>query len=142
MGSIDDLLGPSRTAIILYELQPGSGHWTAVFERPNGTIECYDSLGYVPDSEIGFIPAEFRKESAQNHTHLLNLLANTKNRIEYNEKPLQKDERGISSCGRWCIFRIANRDMSIKQFQNFVKKHKIDDVKVSLIVPNSPLDAR
>lgn len=138
MRSLDDLLGPGKTAVLLYEIQERQGHWVCVFERPNGTIEVFDSLGYAPDAELGFIPADFQESSNQDHTYLLKLLAHTKNRVEYNENGIQKDKRGISSCGRWCIFRIANRDMSVKQFQNFVKKNKIDDHKVSLIIPNSP----
>lgn len=140
MRSIDELLGPSRTAIILYELQPSIGHWTAVFQRPDGVIECFDSLGYAPDSEIGFVPADFREQSRQDHTHLLNLLAYTKNRVEYNELKLQKDKNGVSTCGRHCILRIAYRDISIKKFQQFMKRHKIDDAKVAMIIPDSPAD--
>jgi hypothetical protein len=140
MRSIDELLGKSKTAIVLYEIQPSIGHWTAVFERPDGVIECYDSLGYKPDDEIGFIPDDFQESSNQDHSHLLNLLAHTKKRVEYNEKKLQKDKQGISTCGRHCILRIAFKDMSIKQFQQFVKKHKIDDAVVAAIIPNKPND--
>jgi hypothetical protein len=132
--SIYELLGAGKTAIILYELQPGNGHWTLVFERPDGVIECFDSLGYVPDDEIGFIPKRFREESQQENTHLLNLLANVKSRIEYNEKELQKNAPGVNSCGRWVIYRIMHKNLSIKKFQEYVKKNKIDDEVISKII--------
>jgi hypothetical protein len=79
MQTIDSLLGSGDTAIILYELRPGSGHWTTVFKRPNGVIECFDSLGYAPDAEIGFIPKTFQRDSRQDHTHLLQLLSGVAN---------------------------------------------------------------
>lgn len=137
--SLDELLGPAKTAIILYEVRPNNGHWCAVFQRPNGVIECFDSLGFAPDAELGFIPKEFAKESQQDHTHLLKLLAGSRNRIEYNEDALQRDQRGISTCGRWAVYRVAHRDKSIKQFQGYVRKHGIDDAAVTKLIPNQPI---
>jgi hypothetical protein len=134
-----ELLGKDKCAIVLYELQPSNGHWTMVFERPNGDIECFDSLGFAPDSEIGFIPKSFAKESKQDHTHLLQLLANVPNSIEYNEKPLQENASGINTCGKWCIFRYAYKDLSIKQFQAMCKKNKIDDAFVTKVISKDKL---
>jgi hypothetical protein len=138
LGSLDELLGPGGTAIILYELEPGKGHWTLVFKRPDKVIECFDSLGFVPDDEIGFIPKRFREESRQENTHLLNLLADVPDRIEYNEKELQRDAPGVNTCGRWCVYRVAHRDMSIKRFQTYVRKNKIDDDAISQIILGNP----
>jgi hypothetical protein len=109
-----------------------------VFERKDGVIECFDSLGYAPDSELGFIPRDFQRESRQDHTYTLRLLQGSGKKLEYNEVPLQADESGVSTCGRWVVFRVANRDKTVKQFQTMVKRKKIDDAAVAKIVPNHP----
>lgn len=131
--TLDQFLGPARTAILLYELKPHSGHFIAVFERQGGVIEVFDSLGYVPDDELEFIPSQFRQRSNQDHSWLLCLLQQSGCRVEYNEVPLQRDVPGVATCGRWCIFRIAHRDISIKQFQKLFYGPKGDELVASLI---------
>jgi hypothetical protein len=140
INSVSELLGKHKVAIILYELEPKNGHWVMVFEHKSpgngkpGDIECFDSLGFAPDSEIGFIPKSFRKESMQDHTHLLHLLAGVPNKIFYNEDPLQMDAPGVNTCGKWCVYRYAYDNLSIKQFQQFCMKNKVDDAVVAQVL--------
>ena len=115
--TLSEFLGPSKTAILLYETKPRTGHYVTVFERPGNIVEVFDSLGYVPDDELEFIPKHYRDVSNQDHSYLLWLLRNSGKHIEYNEVPLQKDKPGVATCGRWCIWRIANRNMPLKTFQ-------------------------
>jgi len=115
--TLEQLLGPGRTAVLLYELKPRSGHWITVFERPNGVIECFDALGFVPDDELEFIPDHFRRSSNQDHSWLLYLLKQSGKSVEYNEVPLQRDVPGVATCGRWVVWRIAHRDMPLEEFQ-------------------------
>ncbi len=117
--TLEEFLGPGRAAVILYELKPRSGHYIGVFERDTGAIEVFDSLGYVPDDELNFIPEAFRKRSNQDHTWLLWLLNKSGRKVEYNELSLQRDVPGVATCGRWVIWRIANRDMPLTKFDNF-----------------------
>ncbi len=131
--TLEQFLGPARAAVILYEIKPRSGHYICVFERPGGSIEVFDSLGYVPDDELDFIPSEFRKRSNQDHSWLLVLLQRSGRRVEYNEVPLQRDEPGVATCGRWCIWRIANRDMPLKRFQALFRGPSGDELVARLI---------
>jgi hypothetical protein len=119
--TLEQFLGSAGCCVLLYEMMPRAGHWTVVFKRGN-TIECFDSLGFVPDDERQFIPKSFRQASGQDHAHLLQMLYSAGLPVEYNEKPLQQDKVGINTCGRWVIFRIACRDWSIKKFQDFFTK--------------------
>ena len=122
---IFDLLGKSKTLVLLYLTKANSGHWTTVFERPNGDIECFDSLGYCPDDELNFVPHEFQHESNQNHTYLLAMLAKANRRIYYNKDALQHTHPDISTCGRWVICRIALRDMPIDEFVKMMRSSEL-----------------
>ena len=119
--SIFDLMGPAKTLVLLYLTKANSGHWTCVFERTNGDIECFDSLGYCPDDELNFVPHEFQHESNQNHTFLLALLAKANRRIIYNDVALQETSPDICTCGRWVVCRIALRDMPIEKFVSLMR---------------------
>ena len=40
--------------ILLYELQPQSGHWTCVLKY-DGILEFFDAYGIAPDKELAWI---------------------------------------------------------------------------------------
>jgi len=135
--SLESILGQGKTAILLYEVQPGQGHWTALFERPNNVVECFDSLGYIPDDELHFIPKSYRTISNQDHSWLLRLLYHSNKSIEYNDRQLQKDEPGIATCGRHCIFRIAFRELPLERFYKLFDGIN-PDTFVSEFISNKP----
>src|SRR6185437_15941702 len=63
--NLDELLGPNRAAIILYETEPSYGHWCALFEVSSTMLEFFDSYGGKPDSQLSMVPAHFRQQSGQ-----------------------------------------------------------------------------
>jgi len=125
--TIDEVLGPNGGAVILYETLPNYGHYTAIFRRDYNTLEHFDSLGYKLDKELNKINKNFRRES--NQTAILSKLilnSHYKNYI-YNEKPLQKNKLGVSTCGRWIALRLLFRDLNHKEFINLFKDIKDKD---------------
>jgi hypothetical protein len=126
--SIYDLMGPGKTLVLLYLTKANHGHWTCVFERHNGGIECFDSFGFIPDDQLTFVPKDFKKESMQNHTYLLRMLAATGRPIHYNKDPLQAMSHKINTCGRHVICRIALRKMHIDDYVEIFKGSTPDEV--------------
>lgn len=127
------IMGPSQTLVLLYETRPRQGHWVVVFERPTGAVECFDSLGYLPDNELEFVPRSYRGVSDQDHSWLLWALAQDGRSVEYNEVPLQRDVPGVATCGRWCVLRVACRDASVAQFQRAFKGLDGDGLVAELV---------
>lgn len=128
--TLDEALGKDKALVLLYEVAPNYGHWTCVFDR-NGTIEVFDSYGMYPDDEIDFVPKQFKKLNYKKLRYLSKLLYESKKRIEYNEVPLQSDEEGISTCGRWVIVRLIYRDVPQNKFADFFKKYDDPDLLVT-----------
>lgn len=123
--SIDDLLYPHGRAIILYfwKNEPNKyGHWTACFQRPNNNIEFYDSFSSKPDKEFKDIPKNFRQKNGMDYPYLTRLLFECPYNVEYNDFPTQ--DLKSSCCGRYCVARIANADLSIDQFNKLFTKDK------------------
>ena len=120
--TIGDVLRPYGSTIILYMTGEGYGHWVALFKTDNGPIEFFDSYGYFPDSELKFTNPEYNSHMIIEYPFILKLLYDTEYPIEYNEHKYQSKKDGISTCGRWCAFRIRYKWMSNDEFFNFIKR--------------------
>ena len=111
---------PRLPIVLLYEVKPNYGHWVTILRTPEG-IEHFDSYGYAPDNELGFIPDEFKGISNQNKKYLLNLLYNSGENINFNQHNLQK-ERDAATCGRWSILRNLFNYLTTDEFAHTVEK--------------------
>ena len=133
--NLDDILGPNRACIILYETRDNMGHYVLCFEKPNGNIEFFDSLSYFPDSELSFISKSYKIKNNLCYPYLIRLLYNSGRQIEYNDHKLQQDKS--STCGRWVIIRYLLRNIDIDDFANLFKNQKYtpDDI-VSYVTYN------
>lgn len=105
---------PPLPIAVLYETEPGYGHWTAVLQTPEG-IEHFDSYGLKPDAELKFVPPEYRVAFAATAPHLLRLLARDGRDVNYNEYKLQGGGK-IATCGRWVMVRCKNHRLTTEQF--------------------------
>lgn len=132
--SIDSLFGNKDAIVILFESKEGRGHWTLLFKRLNGNIEFFDSYGIIPDDQFDFIDSKFIKRKKIVTNHLTKLLFNSNKKIEYNDHPLQKIEKGVSTCGRWVILRYLKKNMNIDDFAKFFfDQYYPPDIVVTLI---------
>jgi hypothetical protein len=120
--TLDSMFKPYKAVVILYETEPSYGHWVAMLKEPGnreGVVEFFDSYGMKPDSEIKFVPAYFRKISGQNKPILTWLIESSPYRCEWNQHDFQSKKREVNSCGRWAAVRVAWRDVTLAQFQDF-----------------------
>ncbi len=141
--TIEDLLEPYGKVCLLYEKEPGYGHWTTLLRVDDSTIEHFDSLGLAPDRELYFVSDEYRAdpESGEDKPRLSELLKDWQNRgaqmgvehkVIYNAQRLQKDNKSVSTCGRWAGLRAVLSQMPLRQFIDmFLKQSKSPDVCVT-----------
>ena len=126
--NIENVLGPNKAVVLLYLTKWNYGHYTCLFLNSNNKLHYFDSYGDTPDYLLKYIPEYFREESLQKLPHLTYLLWKCKYQIEYNDYKLQKMGKNITTCGRWCIIRLLNKELSDKQFaENFINKKKPAD---------------
>lgn len=135
---ITDLLPKNKSyAIILYENQPNSGHWTAIMRyKKDGQdmIEFFDSLADngEPDSELKWIDKKTNNLLGQGKKLLTPLLEKINIPVIYNKLKFQsegnkKDGNNINTCGKHCVFRILNllnKNMSLKDYIKFMNEIK------------------
>lgn len=137
--SIDQVLNPYGSCIILYETKQGYGHWCALLTRPTkvkgkiADIEHFDSYGMKPDDELKYVPENYKVEGGEEYPWLTYLLAKATNpktgrygRVIYNEYPLQKSKKDTSTCGRWCGIRIVFKHLSIEKFVKLFARQKFE----------------
>jgi hypothetical protein len=115
--------------ILLYMTKHNFGHWVCFFRVPgvDDTIEFFDSYGLMPDDELQFVPAHFRKESEQDVPHLTWLFRNSKyKKFIYNKDKLQRVFADVNTCGRWSACRVGNMAIPLRNFQRMFIKQKFD----------------
>jgi hypothetical protein len=134
--TIDDMMGPNKCAIILFETrhpngEQSVGHWTCVLrthdDDNNPSINFFDSYGFVPDDEKKLINKEFMNMVGMSKNFLTQLLDEAHrydNVIEYNEVPFQDFAPDIATCGRHCMLRIIMKDLSMAEYQKLMNDLK------------------
>lgn len=127
---IDKVLGENGMCILLYETKKNFGHWVCLFKR-NNEIEHFDSYGIFPDYELKLVDENMRDILGQRYPHLSYLLEKSPYKLHYNHHVLQK--RG-STCGRWCLARILNRNLNENQFAKLFSKYKDKDLIISKVI--------
>lgn len=125
--SLDQILGKSNKAIILFRNAQNFGHWCCIYRHKN-TITFFDSYGCKPDDQYKFIPKNIAKRFNGHIRRLTKMLYDEAKRgyeIHYNEYGLQSSDPRIATCGRWCIIRLQYPDISINDFNKIFTDKKI-----------------
>lgn len=122
--TLDQLMGPSKACIILYESKPYYGHWCCIFMNTPNLCEFFDPYGLFPDMELKMIDPEFKKKSFQNEKYLTRLMINSPYQLSYNHYPFQEFKKGVNTCGRWVAIRLLFRIMSLDDFINLFGKKR------------------
>lgn len=130
--TIDEVLGPYGSCLILYESEPNYGHWTCVNKILSDTIEYFNSYGGLPDNALKYIPQSFQKVSNQDYTYLAKLMYDSKYKLTYNEHRFQKMNNDIRTCGRWACLRIILKHLSLKEFTKIFKNKDSDKLATLL----------
>jgi hypothetical protein len=113
-----------------------SGHWTLLFKRGN-YCEFFDPYGFIVDSQLNYANPIYNGEK---YPYLTKLLYSSPYQIHYNNHKLQKPKQEIATCGRHCIFRLQNQNLTIDKYNKVLRsfeKNKIDpDDIVTLMTSN------
>jgi len=118
--NIDQVLGPYKACILLFEAKPNYGHWCAIFKEKPNTLSFFNPYGGYPDDSLKYIPYHFALESNQALPYLSALMYNSPYKLTYNEFQFQKKKKGIKTCGRHCVFRLLNRDLNLYQYKDLL----------------------
>ena len=129
--SIDELLGPHKKCVLLYQTSANYGHYCCVWEY-NDTIFFFDSYGSKPDSQLNFVPKDLKQELNSNHNYLIRLMYDSGKNVEYNQYQFQSREPNVATCGRWCVERLRFPDISINDYHDIFKQS-------SKYIPNDEL---
>ena len=141
--SIDELLGPHGSAIILYEMSSmDNGHWCCCFRYEN-RIEFFDSYGTYVDEPVDWTNPKLRKAEMLNK-HLALLLADADDagaEVCWNETPFQSSDEMIQTCGLWTLQRLVNKHLTEAEFSHLLfelpeKNGLLPDEVVSLTCLN------
>jgi hypothetical protein len=120
--NIDELFGPFKYVFLLYCTKPQDGHWCVLIRLDDNNIEFFDSYGSDDvDSELSYIPMDYRIHSNQLHKTLSKLLQKSPYKIHYNDHLMQKFSNVISTCGKHCVVRCFNSDKNIDDYFKAVK---------------------
>jgi hypothetical protein len=130
--SLDSLL-PNATdsCVLLYETQPGVGHWTALMKYDD-MYEFFDPYGLYPDKELQWISKARRKLLRQSEPYLSQLLKRSGKQWIYNKRDYQKMSDTVNTCGDHCahrIYRLTHNDMDLKDYSEYME-HVKDEYKV------------
>lgn len=126
--TIDQLFGPYRCCVLLFESKEGFGHWVCLFKRDD-TISFFDSYSGYPDDSLPKIDKNFRKISNQMEPILSKMMMNSGYKLEYSSTPLQEKNKKINTCGRWCILRILYWFLDEKEFNKLIDSYKNDKLE-------------
>jgi hypothetical protein len=170
--SIDDMLYPNDACVIFYETnrkgRSAIGHWTCIVRSPTSlsilkknakkargedltgsvSVVYFNSYGTFVDDEKQYIDPKHQEIIGQLDNTLSRLLYMTGGNMEYNELKLQQCKQGINTCGRHVLCKILSKDLTLEQYQDFMKLDgSTPDEKVVVITKTimdktlSPLEA-
>lgn len=119
--------------IILIETEYNFGHWCCLM-RYNKTIEWFNSYGTKPKTDLGTI-SKLKNiifgQDVNDFNHLIKKLPEGWNVI-YNKKRLQKLNRNVNTCGRWCILRLITLNSLNFDLEDFIKFIELNMKKTGL----------
>jgi len=120
---LDDLF-TNDCCLINYLSGPRFGHWCClVRNKKKNTITYFNPTGRFIDEAIEFLP-EFKYISNQCFPHLLKKLYESKYKIHYMDKRLQRPN--TNTCGRYCGLFMKLKGFSEDDIINLLK-HKTNN---------------
>lgn len=130
--NLDDILGSSGAAILLYEMHSGTGHWVLISKKEatqtaGEHIEFFDPLGLEMDTELPRVPHNVRASLNEDVPHLTRLVRASGLGVVWNRMKLQKDAEHINTCGRHCVVRWLFRKNSLPIYQHLLTRNRAYD---------------
>lgn len=122
--SLDELLYPGDSCVILYEYKDHFGHWCCIFKAPYSpnTVEFFDPYGKIIDTEFKFVPEDFQKKHYPDNKYLSKLVYGSGYNLEFNDYPIQNEKnKDIATCGAHCAIRLENKSIPIDNYYKIIK---------------------
>lgn len=117
--TLDEVLKPFGSCVILYETADNWGHWILLIRRGN-VVELFDPYGYKPDEQRKFIPRTYLKKNYP-HKHLVKLLLDSRYTIHYNNFELQdRNNKNVATCGRHVVMRALCKELDENQYAKLI----------------------
>lgn len=145
--TIEELLGPKKAAIILYQTKSNYGHWVLIMETTgenptqpqNKHIEFFDPYAFNIDEELKFSNYNLKMHNGQIIPHLSLLVLKSGIPVKVNTYKLQKFAKHVNTCGRWCAVRALYRNIPLYQFVGMFTSNSCydPDFWISTITLNS-----
>jgi hypothetical protein len=115
----------------LLEDKRNSGHWVVLLRKGEGA-EYFNSFAKRYDDDLDPVPKMVKKILGETPNTIENLLAGRP--CPWNRTKLQGDDS--QCCGRYCVSRVQNKQLSNPGFVNWLKKQKqttYDDLICKLV---------
>lgn len=122
----------TNNCLLVYLTKPNFGHWIMLkrsIEVKRGStgetrvprIDFFDPYGDEIDEQLEYISKDFRKVSNQVKAHLSKLLSDSDYKVHYNNKPIQKMDNDIATCGRYAGLFMRYK-INVEDFVDILKK--------------------
>lgn len=105
--------------ILLYRAEENFGHYCALINHDDETLEFFDPYNHQPDRELAWTKDK-NQELGQDMPLLSEIMrqwANDGGKLEYNEMGFQKDVEYDQSCGYNVGIRVLFRDIPLTEYQ-------------------------
>lgn len=100
-----------------------SGHWFAVLPQRTGYL-VFDPYGGTASDPwhdgVKFVSRQELSQLGQGRPLLDDLFRRAGVRVLFNETPFQKRENDVNTCGRHCVVRLWNRDMTNSEYKSYI----------------------
>lgn len=133
--AIDDVLDDEGRVVILYPGEsPTNGHWVCLWKKGKDHYHFFDSYGDAPETQKRNIPKAVLREWGLEHPLLKLAIERQGGALTYNKIPFQEEHSSVNTCGRFCLCRLAMKELSDKQFEDLIKKSGVSaDEFVSIL---------
>ena len=126
MESADEMFDDEGRCVLLFpSFSEQSGHWTGLIDRPD-SISFFDSYGQAPEKQKAGLGKARLKELHEDHPDLTRLLKASGKPVYYNHYKFQELSPMIGTCGRHVCVRLLNKNKSLDEYYNMVKKSKMN----------------
>jgi len=117
--SLNQLFEPYNQIILLYLTAPTYGHYVCLW-RERDIVYYFDSYGGAIDHPLEYNTHQKNISLGQGQPFLTNLLRRERPRVCVNTYGLQKEAKGDSECGRYCILRLQMKMISNQAFRDLL----------------------
>lgn len=128
--NIDEILGSYNACVLLFEAKKAFGHWVCLWKLDHNTVSFFNSYGGYPDDSLDYIPEHFARINNEDYPYLSVLLTESPYELTYNDKAYQKHSKNIKTCGRHCIVRLWNKNLTDEEYEKWMddmtKKYNVD----------------